>query len=212
MADHTILAPSIPGTGVDPQFLRILIAKPALAPNDQLVPIDACQAVIREYAPFGQMGKDVAVKQAGILLGSYPREPHDPEVFVRGIVSVLQTEPADIGAAAIDRLTRRLKHYPTRADLCEVIDEIKTERNTLVARARAHIDERNRRERAKGEEDKIAREKRELRETLGVAWDDWVSIPVLRRYNGKTPAEFRKGWDKAKDKAKFCDRWGSEAA
>ena len=89
---------------------------------------------------------------------------------------------------------------------------MKAERKALVARARAHIEERERREREQAQEDKIAREKQELRDTLGPAWDDWVAIPVMRRYCGKTPAEFRKGWDRAKDKAKFCDRWGSEAA
>lgn len=208
MADHKSLAPTIPGIGVDPAYLRALMTKPALAPNDQLVPAEVCQDVIRQFTPFGHIGVDGAKKQTGILLGSYPREPHDPEVFTRAMVSVLQTEPAEIGSAAIDRLTRRLKHYPTRADLCEAIDEVKAERQTMVARARMHIEERNRRNQAKEADDRVARDKQALRDTLGKTWEDWWAIPIERRFMG-SPEDFRKGWDKAKNKAKFCESWGA---
>lgn len=155
-----------------------------------------------------RMGHADATRHAKVLLGSYPREPHDPATFIAGIVQVLSEYPEDAGREAIDKLTRRLKHYPTRADLVEVLEEVMKPRRAAHAQARADAEAAKRRQDAAESEAKRQAERELLRAMLGDAWDAWWNIKPLRRFAGGTAAEFAKGWQAATDKQAFADSWG----
>lgn len=155
-----------------------------------------------------RMGHASAAKQAKVLLGSYPREPHDPETFIAGIVQVLSEYPEEVGRQAIDTLTRRLKHYPTRADLVEALEEIMTARRKLHAEVRQAQEEGLRRLESMAHDKVLANERQRLRDTLGPALDAWWRIPTLRRFAGGTADEFAAGWKAAADKEAFCEKWG----
>lgn len=157
-----------------------------------------------------RMGHPEATKQAKVLLGSYPREPHDPATFTVGVVQVLSEYPADVGRQAIDLLTRRLKHYPTRADLVEALEEIMVPRRAAHARARADAEARKKRADDMRLEEQRVESNRRFREMLGAAWDDFWAIPLMLRYNGGTPEEFAAGWKAAPDKEAFVQQWGRE--
>lgn len=155
-----------------------------------------------------RMGHALAAKHAKVLLGSYPREPHDPETFIAGIVQVLSEYPEDVGRQAIDTLTRRLKHYPTRADLVEALEEIMTPRRAAHAQARADAAERQKRADDARKDEELRAERQKLRVTLGDSWDAYWRIPTVRRFAGGTPAEFSAGWFAAADREAFSDSWG----
>ena len=68
--------------------------------------------------------KAQAAKLAHILIGSYPgREIFDREVYSRAIISVFMEHTTEIGRQAVDRITRRSKFLPTRADVVEALEE-----------------------------------------------------------------------------------------
>lgn len=157
-----------------------------------------------------RMGHQEATKQAKVLLGCYPREPHDPATFTVGIVQVLAEYPSDVGRQAIDNLTRRLKHYPTRADLVEVLEEIMTARRKQHAEVWHRQSEIARIIEQQARDKQLSDERQKLRDTLGPARDAWWCIPTLRRFAGGTPAEFAAGWQAAADKDMFCQTWGAE--
>lgn len=157
-----------------------------------------------------QMGHQEATRQAKVLLGSYPREPHDPATFTVGIVQVLAEYPSDVGRQAIDNLTRRLKHYPTRADLVEALEEIMSARRKNLADMMLAQSEGMKMLAEHARERALAEERQRLRDTLGEAWGAWWRIPTLRRFAGGTPVEFAALWHSATDKDAFCQTWGAE--
>ncbi len=85
--------------------------------------------------------KTQAAKLTHILIGSYPeRKIFDREVYSRAIISVFMEHPFETGHKAVDRLTRKLKFLPTRADVVEELCEIEEERQAL--RTSAAMEER----------------------------------------------------------------------
>lgn len=127
----------------------------------KLVPVKACQDALA-YGEVGPpMGTDTAKVQAKILIGSYPaREVNDADIYARAITSVLSEVPPDIGCAAVDRLTRRSKWLPTRAEVCEEIQRVIKERRAIAWRAKQHLAEHERRAReaayaAKAQKDRV---------------------------------------------------------
>lgn len=152
-------------------------------------------------------GVETATKLARVLLGSYPREPHEPEIYTRAIVSVLAEQPLEIAKKAVDVVTRRLQFLPTRADLCTAIDEIIKERNanfSVKSRASAQI---KLHEKQKAEREAIIADRMSVKNRLGASFDDWQNLPLQRRYTG-TLEDFASGWVQASDKTAFCDSWG----
>ena len=90
---------------------------------------------------------DQAKRAAEVLLGSYPRHAvDDPEIYSRGIVSVLNRFPSHVGAKAVDNLTLKSKFLPTRAELNEQCEAIMGEINAARAIARRMVEEHDRRE------------------------------------------------------------------
>jgi hypothetical protein len=175
----------------------------------RLATVETCRAVIARYSDDTKpCGNEIGAKLAAVLIGSYPgREIADPATYSRAIVSVLAEQSGEIGKEAVDRITRRLKYLPTRAEIVAAIEEVAGERRALFFRAQAHIQERDRREQMRRDGERRETERRALRETLGDAWDAWWEIPMARRYTG-TPEVFAAGWKAASDKAAFCESWG----
>jgi hypothetical protein len=80
------------------------------------------------------MGEDAAKDMARMLFGQYTRaKVDDPEIYLRGILSLLVDVPRDIGAAAVDRVTRTRKFLPNRAEVAEVVDGMMAERRNQRA-------------------------------------------------------------------------------
>lgn len=152
-------------------------------------------------------GVETATKLARVLLGSYPREPHEPEVYTRAIVSVLAEQPLEIAKRAVDVVTRRLQFLPTRADLCTAIDEIIKERNANFSVKSRASEQKLLHEQHNQYEAAIKADRQALRDKLGEAHDDWQNLPWQRRYLG-TIEDFASGWAAASDKRAFCDSWG----
>lgn len=159
----------------------------------RLIPEADCRAAIAEVdGALSPAGRDSGVKLARVLIGSYPaREVTDPEIYVRAIASIFEAAPADIGRAAIDELTRRLRFLPTRADIAEVVDRMVSARRYAKLVAEAHLRERARRTAAREEAAKCEREAAEFRQKHGAAWDAWMKLPILGRPRFK---EFRATW------------------
>lgn len=152
-------------------------------------------------------GVETATKLARVLLGSYPREPHEPEVYTRAIVSVLAEQPLEIAKRAVDVVTRRLQFLPTRADLCTAIDEIIKERNANFSVKSRASEQIKLHEKYKAEQDAIAADRLDVKNKLGPSFEDWQNLPILRRYSGSLE-NFVYGWTQARDKRAFCDSWG----
>jgi len=109
-----------------------------------------------------------AKRAAEILLGSYPRHAvDDPEIYSRGIVSVLNKFPAHIGAKAVDNLTLKSKFLPTRAELNEHCEAIMGELNAARAIARRMLEEHDRREKEQREEAERAKSRQAFRDKHG---------------------------------------------
>lgn len=66
-----------------------------------------------------------AAQVAKLLVGSYPRHAiAEPEIYAVAMATLLSDYPADVGADAVDALTRKCKFMPTRAELAEELDAI----------------------------------------------------------------------------------------
>jgi hypothetical protein len=169
---------------------------------------DLTETTNQALSPFVRgCGLETATKLARALIGSYPKEPHEPEIYTRGIVSVLAEQPADIAKRAVDRVTRSCRFLPTRADLCDAITAIREEGAAGRAIQASIAEQERRRERAAAQDAQLEAERKAFRERLGAAHDDFMNIPWQRRYAG-SPEEFLAGWTAAKDKAAFCESWG----
>jgi len=74
-------------------------------------------AADRTLAPCG---REAAKQVTAMMLGCYPNaKPHDPDTYVRGIISILQELPLDIAWQVADTVTRTVKFLPTRSELHE---------------------------------------------------------------------------------------------
>jgi len=159
------------------------------------------------------MGLSKAAQQVKVLVGSYPREPHDAPTYVAAMTQVIAEYPESVGREAIDRLTRRCKFAPTRAEMLEVLEEVKLESRPKQDR-QTHIEEMAELRRRQAEKDAVLRADRErLEATLGASSPDWWSIPVMRRYAGGSAAQFRNSWFKTEGDTAARERllatWGA---
>lgn len=157
------------------------------------------------------MGLAKAAQQVKILVGSYPREPHDAPTYIAAMTQVVSEYPESVGREAIDRLTRRCKFAPTRAEMLEVLEEVKSHGRQDRS---SHIDEVAAQRKRQAEKDAVLRADRErLETTLGPSSADWWAIPVLRRYAGGSPAQFRDAWFKTEgnplEREHLLTTWGS---
>lgn len=161
------------------------------------------------------MGHATALRYARILMGSYPREPHDPETFIVGMTQLLAEHSEPIAKAAIDKLTRTLKHQPTRADMAEALaEEVKAQRPKPPSSVK-YLEQIQRDAEYDRRQEAKRKDREALEATLGPSSADWWSIPVLRRYAGGTAAQFRDAWFKTENSPSERERllatWGSAA-
>lgn len=177
----------------------------------QLVPKDMCPKIEAEIlAALRPCGPDRGKAHAQFLIGCYPaREVNDANVYTLVMSRSFSEVPDDIARVATDRISRKLKFLPTRADVEAEISAQVGRRRAMLAAVKAHAREHERRERERERNAEIAESRNRLKATLGDAWDAWFSIPILRRYTG-TPEEFAANWLKASDKAAFVAAWGSD--
>lgn len=91
-----------------------------------------------------------AKRMANVLMAGYRRQDIvDPDAYATIVVMTLTQYPPKVGWQAIKRVTAQQRHPPTRADLCEAIEEIlKPERDKQRAwevhqATMAAIDEEN---------------------------------------------------------------------
>jgi hypothetical protein len=174
------------------------------------VPLDICRKIAEEGKVIvaAAIGVPEATKQARKLIGYYPREPHDPDAYTVGIVSLLAEQALDVCKEGIDRITKRMKYLPTRADLQETFDAILADRRRIRGRAMALLDYFEKRNQDQNAAQARAAERQALKDTLGAAYDDWWKVPLDRRYWGTAEA-FAAGWHSTHDKAGFCAGWGA---
>lgn len=127
---------------------RVLSQKGTRAESMALIPLAELPVIIAGLDEATQPAQiEQAKRAAEILLGSYPRHAvDDPEIYSRGIVSVLNKFPAYIGAKAVDNLTLKSKFLPTRAELNEQCEAIMGELNAARAIARRMVQEHERRD------------------------------------------------------------------
>ncbi len=114
--------------------------------HTQLVPAGTCHRMIGMLKQWQPCGPERASEIVGILVGSYPHQPHEPEIYLRAIVSVLAEAPEAAAKEAINRVTRKQKFLPARAEIVEALNEIRNEQHRLEFYARKHIEEHKRRE------------------------------------------------------------------
>lgn len=130
--------------------------------QSRLVPVDAAKAVIAEVeADLSRMPSDGDVHQMlRRLLGAYRSgQVQDPETYTELLREELAAAPRWVGAKAVTEITRRLKWPPARAELVEIIEEVKAERRRLVIRAKQHLAEHARRVAAEAERRAMERER-----------------------------------------------------
>ena len=190
---------------IDPKWIKNLA-------GDGLAPLDVCRLVVEKSKTVGEpIGNAKALEEGRRLIGCYPFQPHDPENYIAGIVSVLAEQPLRIAQKAIDRVTRKISKLPTRAELVVAIEEVFKERGRIISRAKFLLDEHGRRVEQKTADERRSMDRQQLQELLGAAHDDYMNIHWQRRYSG-TAEEFLRGWNAAADKTAFCESWGQDVA
>ena len=113
--------------------------------NGPLIPVADCQAILG--VPVGEAAtQDQASRLAEILASSYPKsDAVSPDVYTRGIISILMEHAPDIGADAVDDLTRDRSTLPTRCDVNGACHKITAKRKMAITIARRHLAEQQRR-------------------------------------------------------------------
>ncbi|KKN77905.1 hypothetical protein LCGC14_0354700 [marine sediment metagenome] len=115
--------------------------------NGVLVSRADCMAILDGVVIGASCTQDQASRLADILVSSYPKsETTDPEVYARGLISILAEHGPDIGAEAVDALTRGRYQLPTRADVNKACHQIATKRLMARAIAKRHLAEHERRQ------------------------------------------------------------------
>lgn len=112
--------------------------------------------------------KEHAKNTAEIMIGSYPRNGiDDPEIYSRGIVSVLMKYPNHVGVTAVNNLTLESKFLPTRADLHQHCEKAFFDFNSIRSRALRMSEEHDRREKEARELDERVRNRKAFRDKYG---------------------------------------------
>lgn len=154
---------------------RLRLAAGRSPSNWELIPVAGLKhsiSVLGASATKCDLGQ--AKKAAEVLLGSYPYHSiGDPQIYSRGIVSVLQGYPPKIAAAAIDQITRTSKFVPTRAEVDQTCKSLFDELRATIVRAKRMLEEHEIRAEAEAEEAKRKAEREEF----------------LEKHGGKSPLE-----------------------
>jgi len=91
-------------------------------------------------------GREAATTVATMLLGCYPSvKAHNPDAYVRGVVSVLQDLPLDIAWQTVDVVTRNIRFLPTRSELHQTAQDLLKPRRAMCDLLRAARREAQRR-------------------------------------------------------------------
>ena len=144
-----------------------------------LIPVEDLNAVIASIEPVLSQRCDQsgAAKLAEFLLGCYPRNDVDnPEIYSRGIVSVLMKFPPSVGAQAVDQVTLETKFVPRRSEVYEACEAQLAKIKTTLILSKRMLEEHENRKKAKAEAEELAANRKAFREKHG----DKSIIQVLK--------------------------------
>lgn len=115
----------------------------------RLLPVPALQQILAEaevHRPTASQEK--AAELAALIVGSYPshRTVGDPAIYARAITSLLMEHAPDVGAEAVEAITRTHRFLPSRAEVHAVLEQIEARRAAALYVARAMLREHERRE------------------------------------------------------------------
>lgn len=153
--------PTIKSDKFDDNDLRVLsMVSPNGVRTQALLPQDRLQAIIATTDDLinAKASEEKATELAKILIGCYPRaNVENPDVYIRGIRTVMEKFPAAIVSRAVDTITMNNKFLPTRA---EVHDALAAEMGEIIkTKTRADMMRREGERRAKEAEEQAERAK-----------------------------------------------------
>jgi hypothetical protein len=140
-----------------------------ITPTTLLISENALPAIVSELeALCVPTTPERGVEWARFLTGCYPTfKAHDPKVYVRAISSLFAETPEDLCRIGVDRMSRSFKFPPSRAEVHEVLEELRRERMGKIAIAKAMQREHARRREEAQEAERRAEERRKWREKHG---------------------------------------------
>lgn len=154
-----VLEPSVKGLEAASRAIARMAPSPGGRlcdfPETALASPQKCQAILETLDAVkpphpGDPAHAAAVAKCLLqLLGAYPsRKIADPEAYRAAIQSLLWEYPALVCHQAIDRITRSSTFLPSRAELATALSEADAAFTRLRCLAKAHLEERKRRETA----------------------------------------------------------------
>lgn len=150
--------------------------------NETLISPTSCRSILDNVTLGQPASLEQAKRCAEILISTYPRNSTDqPEVYARAVISILQEHAPDIGAEAVDAVTRERYTIPSRADLNRACLKISSDRSAARATAERHLIEHERRS---AEEDRRA----EAEASWGTPEEKRAKIGEIMRTAGLDPS------------------------
>lgn len=140
-----------------------------ITPTTSLISENALTVIVAELeALCVPTTPERGVEWARFLTGCYPTfKAHDPKVYVRAISSLFAETPEDLCQIGVDRMSRSFKFPPSRAEVHEVLEGLRRERQGKVAIALAMQREHARRRAELEEEKRRIESRRKWREMHG---------------------------------------------
>lgn len=131
-----------------------------LLPEAQLPAVIA--GIEKSLVPVGR--GDRADFWTKAIISAYPRVPDmfSPEGYIIAVSTVLAELPDDLARETVDRVTRKLKFMPTRAEVAEVAEGLLRERRAALWRAKKMAEEHERRRAEAAERERLDRDKKEF--------------------------------------------------
>lgn len=143
--------------------------------NGPLIDAYICASLVEASERIARLplsSEEEAIRLSEVLVGAYPkREVNDPTIYARAIKSVFLEFSTEIAKEAINRITLSLKFLPTRADLFEVLTNVKAQSQICGSVGRVHLTEHARRDTVAAHEAMI-KEERKARNAAEISDDD----------------------------------------
>lgn len=116
-----------------------------------LIPYQDCVSIICEMEQALEPAvPETALRLAKTLIGAYAaRELYDEAVFIRAITSIFQEFPPDIGATAVDEISRQITWLPARSEVYKTCLKMSEQRRTALTIAKTHLKQHDKKNRAK---------------------------------------------------------------
>jgi hypothetical protein len=153
---------------IDPILFNDLLDQ-SRADNAPLMPRASVEIILPALA--GSMTKataDEASECAVLMIGAYPsHNAAEPQLYARAIQSAFAEYPKWMGQKVVDRITRKKKFLPTRADVLEYLEEEAVTIRTAIAKAEWILREHARRDVLRQHEARVEADKAAFREKHG---------------------------------------------